>query len=146
MGVTIYFDMGLSTHSSGNRYDPISSYTLMIRCLSKHIIAGVVSSKIYILCSRAQQNGEELMRERPPQTLWGLFQEMEVGAALHLYKSVYTLFEKQLTLRAIVVDDDSTTRALLRHESNNKKGRLPSNIPQPEWLVKPSHRTKDVAK
>ena len=51
-----------------------------------------------------------------------------------------------ITLKEIEADDDSTTRALVQHECNNKKGRLPPDMPQPEWLTGPSHRTKSVAK
>ena len=40
---------------------------------------------------------------------------MEVDAALHLYKSIYELLNKNLYLKVIVVDDDSLMRVLLKH-------------------------------
>ena len=67
---------------------------------------------------------------------------MEADAALHLVKSMFYNSNTQLTLKAIVADDDSTMRALLRHISN----RLLTEIPEPEWFADPSHRTKVIAK
>ena len=37
-------------------------------------------------------------------------------------------------------------KALLRHSVNNPKGRLPLEMPEPEWLADLSGRTKVVAK
>ena len=37
-------------------------------------------------------------------------------------------------------------RALLKHGINHPKGKLKPEIPEPEWLADPSHRTKVVAK
>lgn len=50
-----------------------------------------------------------------------------------------------LILKAIVADDDFIIIVLLQHKRNSKKGRLPSNMSEPEWLEGPSHRTKVVA-
>ena len=49
-------------------------------------------------------------------------------------------------MKAIVVDDDSSMRLLLKHSVNNPKGKLPLEIPEPEWLANPSHRAKVVVK
>ena len=49
-------------------------------------------------------------------------------------------------MKAVVADDDSSMRALLKHKTNNHKGRLPQEMSQPEWLADPSHRAKVVAK
>ena len=37
-------------------------------------------------------------------------------------------------------------RALLKHSINHPNGKLKPEIPEPEWLADPSHRTKVVAK
>ena len=71
---------------------------------------------------------------------------MESDAALHLYKRLLQDNDKKVVLKAIVADDDSSMRALLRHPHNNPKGKLPLEMPEPEWLADPSHRTKVVAK
>ena len=49
-------------------------------------------------------------------------------------------------MKAIVVNDDSSMRVLLKHRCHNPKGRLPADMPKPEWLTDLSHRTKVVAK
>ena len=54
--------------------------------------------------------------------------------------------DKILHLKLVVADDDSSVRALLKHQHNNLKGRLPEEMIEPEWLADPSHRTKVVAK
>ena len=45
-----------------------------------------------------------------------------------------------------MADDDSSMRSLLKHQTSNPKGRLPEDMPVPDWLADPSHRTKVVAK
>ena len=66
---------------------------------------------------------------------------MESDAALHLYKRLFLGTNKKVVLKAIVVDDDSSMRALLRHPDNNLKGKLPFEMLEPEWLTDPSYRT-----
>ena len=71
---------------------------------------------------------------------------MESDVALNPYKRLFLGTNKKLTLKAIIADDDSLMRALLRHPANNSKGKFLLKIPEPEWLAHPSHRTKVVAK
>ena len=71
---------------------------------------------------------------------------MEVGAVLSLYEGIYYKSEKKTTLRNIVSDDDSTMRALLKHEFNHPRGKFNVEIPEPSWLADPSRRTKVVTK
>ena len=62
---------------------------------------------------------------------------MESNAALQLYINVYNDSNKNIVLRAVVADDDSSMQALLTHKANNPKGRLSEEMPQPEWLADP---------
>ena len=71
---------------------------------------------------------------------------MEINAALHLYKDLYQNSNKNLYLKAIIADDDSSMRSLLKHKSLYPKGRLPKDMVVPDWLADPSHRIKVVAK
>ena len=71
---------------------------------------------------------------------------MEVDATLQFYKTLFNDNDKTVILKAIVADDDSCMRVLLRHPDNNHKGKLPLEIPEPEWLADPSNRTNIVAK
>ena len=71
---------------------------------------------------------------------------MEADAALTIYEELYYESQKKIALQCIVSDDDSSMRALLKHSTNHSKGKLKAEIPEPEWLADPSHRTKVVAK
>ena len=118
----------------------------MIGCLSKNIITGIVSSKICRQCSKVEENGEE-----PPKHVYlrnydSSSKAIEADATLYLYIEIFETSSKMLYPKAIVVDDDSSMRALLNHQNNNPKGRLPKKMIEPEWLVDLSHRTKVVAK
>ena len=100
-----------------------------------------------ITCSKAENIGEESPNHIYPKNYEGSSKAMETDAVLHLYKSIVYNRNKQLTLKAIVADNESTMRALLRHTITvNKRGRLSIEIPEPEWLVDPSYRTKVIAK
>ena len=144
--ITISFDMGWNKRSSGNRYDSLSGHALAIGCLSNKILNVVVSSKICRQCSIARKNGEEPPEHVCPQNYEGSSKAMEADAALTLYKGIYHKYDKKIHLKAVVADDDSSIRALLKHRCNNPKGRLPEEMNEPDWLADPSHRTKVVAK
>jgi len=144
--ITVSFDMGWNKRSSGNRYDSLSGHALAIGCLSNKILNVVVSSKICRLCSIARENGEEPPEHVCPQNYEGSSKAMEADAALTLYKDIYNKSGKRIHLQAVVADDDSSMRALLKHRCNNPKGRLPEDMNEPDWLADPSHRTKVVAK
>ena len=72
VGVTVFFDIGWNKQNSDNRYDSISGHVLVIGYLSKKIFAGVVSSKMYIVCSNAQQNVEEPSEHVYPKNMRAL--------------------------------------------------------------------------
>ena len=117
----------------------------MIEWLSKHIFAAIVFSKMCRTCKLKEENGEEPPDHVYPKNYDGSSKTMEVDAALHLYKIIYITANKTLYVKAIVGDDDSSMRALLKHRRHNWKGRLPTDTPEPEWLADPSRRTKVVA-
>ena len=116
-------------YSSDNMYDSISDHALMIGCLSKKIIDDDVYSKIFIVCSRAQQNGDEQSEHFCSKHYEGSSKVMETDTVLHLYKRLYNTSNKMLTLKVIVTDDNSTMRAVILQGCNKKKGKLPSDIP-----------------
>ena len=118
----------------------------MIGCLSKKIIEAIVSSKMCRVCSSVQENDEEPSDDVCPKNYDGSSKAMEVNAALHLYKDLYQNSNKKLYLKAIVADGDYSMRSLLKHKSVYTKGRLTEDMPVPDWIADPSHRTKVVAK
>ena len=84
VGITVSFDMGWNKRSSSNRYDSLSGHTLMIGYLSKKIVGDIVFSKMYRICSSAEENSEEPSDYVCPQNYDGSSKAMEVNAALHL--------------------------------------------------------------
>ena len=130
--LTISFDMGWSKRSSGNIYDSISGHTLKIGNLSDKMLTAAVFSKMRITCSKAENISEEPTDHICHKNHEGPSKAMEADAALHLYKSVFYNCNKKLTLKAIVTDDNSSTRVRLRRTSTvNKRGRLPIEMPEP---------------
>ena len=146
VGIAVSFDMGWNKRSFGNRYDSLSGQALMIGYLSKKIVGAIVSSEMCRVCSSAEKNGEEPSDHVYPKNYDGSSRAIETDAALHLYKELYQKSNKNLYLKAIVADDDTSMRLLLKHTSVYQKGRLLEDIPVPDWLTDPSHRTKVVAK
>ena len=138
--------MGLNKCSSGNRYDSISGHALMIGCLSKIIVGTIVSSKMCRFFDSAEENGEKPPAHVYPKKYDGSSKAMEVDVALHLYKKLYQSSNQYLCLNAIVADNDSSMRSLLKYRSTHPKGRLPEDMQVPDWLADPSYRTKVVAK
>ena len=67
---------------------------------------------------------------------------MEANLALSLTGKLFDKSKARVYLNEIVSDDDSTLRALSKHQEYNEKGRLPPYIPQPHFLADPSHRIK----
>ena len=71
---------------------------------------------------------------------------MEADAALTIFEELYYESQKKISLQYIVSDDESSMRALLKHDINHPKGKLIPERPEPEWLADPFHKTKIVAK
>ena len=71
---------------------------------------------------------------------------MEADAVLSIYEFFYFESKKTIALQYIVSDDDSSMRTLLKHGYNHPKGKLELEIPELDWLVDHSHRTKVVTK
>ena len=55
VGLTVSFDIGWNKCSSSSRYDSMSGHSLLIGFLSQKMIAGAISSKMYIVCSRGNK-------------------------------------------------------------------------------------------
>ena len=66
-------------------------------------------------------------------------------AALEIVNNIYNDNKGKLFIKRIVSDNNSILRALLKHQSNHNKSRLPQHIPEPQFLADPGHRTKTVA-
>ena len=109
-------------------------------------MVAIVSNKFCRVYSLAKADNEEPPNHCCPKNYDGSSKAMEADAALQIYISLFQDSNKNIVLKAVVADDDSYMRALLTHKAINPKGRLPEEMPQPEWLADSSHRTKVVAK
>ena len=77
---------------------------------------------------------------------------MEASTILKMVEDA--LYNRFFIIDVIVSDDDSTIRAVLEHPYKgaqgqvlkSSKGKLHTEIPEPSFLVDPSHRVKVVAK
>jgi len=142
----VSFDMGWNKRSSGNRYDSLSGHAFYIGCLTQQIICAIVTAKQCRICSLNELKGIEPPEHNCPRNYLGSSKGMEPDAALTIYEELFYDSLKKIALQYIVSDDDSSMRALLKHSTNHSKGKLKAEIPEPEWLADPSHRTKVVAK
>ena len=138
--------MGWSKRASRNCYDSLSRHALAIGVLTKSIMVAIVSIKLCRVCSLVEPDNEEPPNYCCPKNYDGSSKAMEADAALQLYINLYQDSNKNIVLEAVVENDDSSSRDLLTHNANNPKGRLLEEMPQPEWIADPSHRTKVVAK
>ena len=147
IGIFTSYDMGWNKRSSGNRFDSLSGFAFLIGCKSKKIIAAQISSKKCNICAKCFAKGEPVPEDHKcPRNHEGSSKSMEADAALQLIKKIFREYAGRIYVKVIVSDDDSTMKAILKHEGpTSKKGKLPLEIPEPTWLADPSHRVKVVA-
>ena len=67
---------------------------------------------------------------------------MKAGVALEMMKKLSENYKGRLFIEYIVSDDDSSMLSHLRHIDDG--GKLPPNVPQPNFLTDPSHRIKTI--
>ena len=144
--LTVSYDMGWQKRSSGNRYDSLSGHAFMIGALSRKIIHCVVTSKMCATCTAAENNDTVAKEHKCPKNYAGSSKAMEADAALQSYIGLFNESEGAVALGHVIADDDSSMRAQLKHPRPRGKGNLPTEMPEPDWLCDPSHRTKVVAK
>ena len=148
-GLTLSFDMGWSKRSSGNRYDSLSGHAFLLGGHSKKIVSAQVTSRQCSTCSSAASKGVEPREHECPKNYHGSSKAMEADAALSLFLKLDREYNSKLFIEALVIDDDSSLRAIIDHDVSKKKngkGKLPAHIPRPRFLADPSHRTRVVAR
>ena len=146
IGVYGSYDMGWNKRSSGNRYDSLTGHAFLIGCLCKKIIAARIASKKCSTCAIKREEGEEAPPHLCPLNHEGSSKSMEADSALIVVKEIFRKNNKKIFIKGIVGDDDSSTKAILKHKTNHPKGKLPPDIPEPIWLADPGHRIKTVAR
>ena len=115
--------MGWTKHSSGNRYDSLSS--LMFFCelpYPQNIVFCPYQQRLQRLLSCRGKKGEKSPDHECPRNYRGSAKAMESDGALHLIQKILKELATEIYVEAIVADDDSSMRAVLSHQSSNKKG------------------------
>jgi hypothetical protein len=172
--ITVSFDMGWQQRSSGHNYNSPSGHALMVGALTRKPLALCVKSKLCNACRFYKKKYPELDDDDIMQTheCWkthsGSSKSMEADACLQMTVDLFD--KKNVIVKAVVIDDDSSTKARVRWSNadwmlNNNttraprimitkgdkkgksqprpnKGKLPRHIPEPCWLHDPNHRKR----
>ena len=145
-GLNASYDMGWSKRSSGNRFDSISGHAFLIGCMCKKVLATQIASKKCSFCDKAAAKGDPIEPHDCTLNHEGSSKAMEADGLLQILTRLHEKHDGKVHIKAVVSDDDTTMKAVVRHESSvAKKGRLPAEIPEPKWLADPGHRIKVVA-
>ena len=147
LGLAVSYDMGWQKRSTGRRYDSMSGHGFMIGCRTGLIIGLDVRGKKCAKCHQANKKNLPVRDHKCPINYEGSSGAMESKVALSLTEQIFNNSNGHLYVKHLVSDDDSTMRSLLTHQNeNNKKGRLPEQIPAITFYADPSHRVKVMAK
>jgi hypothetical protein len=167
------YDMAWQQRNSGHRYNSASGHGLLVGGLTRKALMMNVKSRLCSICFNWKRKHEDLETEPIPMHYCpknhdGSSASMEPIACLEM---VITMFDRfQVIVQDICIDDDASTRALLRWSNrdwmaNNNttvvptvaitkgknkgnpqkrpdKGKLPLHIPEPKFLADPNHRRK----
>jgi hypothetical protein len=170
--ISVSFDMAWQQRSSGNRYNSPSGHSLLVGGKTKKPIAFVLKSKYCNICKTWDRNHADEGLPVPLHDCTsnhdGSSAAMEPLSCLEM---VTELYEKRRVVVAIIcIDDDASTRSMLKwsnadYMKNNNttqvpmipiskgpnkgklqerpdRGRLPADIPEPNFVADPNHRRK----
>lgn len=171
--IQVSFDMGWQQRNSGHRYNSASGHALLVGGATRKPVYMNVKSKLCSICFSWRKKHEDLELEPIPEHVCpknhdGTSSAMEPIACLEMVIAMFQ--QSKVVVKDICLDDDASTRALLRwsnadwmrNNNTNKipsvpiskgpnkgkpqkrpdKGKLPSEIPEPNFLADPNHRRK----
>ena len=163
--LTCSFDMAWQRRSSGRIYDSLSGHAFLVGGLTKKVVNAVVLCKKCKVCEIAKKQKKNCCEHICPINYQVTSKAMEASAALRL---VTQCWENGFWVHQLVCDDDSSTRANLRHswsalirenkmrqedwprtpKGYRKKdcGMLPTQINAPIFLADPTHRVRSVSR
>jgi len=158
-------DMGWNTRSSGTRYASLSGFSFLVGCETRLVLLAEVLSKNCATCKQHQDSDGGIPPHDCPRNYEGSSKGMESRAGAILLTRMHD--EKQIRIRNMISDDDSTIRAKCQHSFADQiatgeitaiprlpdgrkapdHGILPVRVNKPRrWLADPSHHTKVVGK
>ena len=146
--LTISFDMGWQ--KSGRAMNSQSGHAFVIDVNTSKVLAMQVYSKQCITCSNFTRRGyqeDNMPKHKCSKNYDGSSKGMEATAALEMVKRVFEHEHVKAFVAEMVIDDDASTRALLRHSleellvkvtdfnwPRDVKGRkLPKNVGKLPW-------------
>jgi hypothetical protein len=172
--IQVSFDMGWQQRNSGHRYNSASGHALLVGGLTRRPVMIDVKSKLCSICYHWKKKHPDLELEpvqehRCPKNHEGTSSSMEPLSCLDMIIELFN--RRKVVVKDICLDDDTSTRALLRWSNkdwmtNNNtnvvptvpitkgknkqgnpqkrpdKGKLPAYIPEPNFLADPNHRRK----
>jgi hypothetical protein len=167
------FDMAWQQRNSGNRYNSLSGHALYVGGKTRLPISYCIKSKLCCYCRAWTKKHDDLAIDPIPihscKKNWDLSSgAMEPKACLDMTVALFDT--KQVCISVICIDDDASTRSMLKwsnadHMKNNNtttppmvpitkgknigkpqvrpdRGRLPPHVPEPSFIADPNHRKK----
>ena len=112
----------------------------------------VLYSKAFRKFDVAENRGEEAEEHECPKNFEGSSNIMEASEILKMVEDEF--YNRLFILDVIVINDDSTIRAVLKHPSigfrgqvmKSSKGKLDEEIPETSFLAEPFHSVNVLAK
>lgn len=169
--ITVSYDMAWQQRSSGHNYNSPSGHALMVGAMTRKPVLLCVKSKRCNFCFCYNKKNPEAL-EVPDHRCWKNHDKsskaMEANACLDMTVDMFD--NKHIIIKGIVLDDDSSTKSMVRWNNkdwmlNNNtnvpprvlitkgenkgkfharpnKGLLPRHIPEPSWVHDPNHRKR----
>jgi hypothetical protein len=169
--LTVSYDMAWQQRSSGHNYNSPSGHALFVGAMTRKPIMLCVKSKLCNFCSCFKKKNPEA-EEVGEHVCWknhtGSSKAMEAEGCLDMVVNMFD--NKHVIIKGIVLDNDSSTKSMVRWSNadwmlNNNttipprtlitkgknkgksqprpnKGKLPRHIPEPTWVHDPNHRKR----
>lgn len=138
-------DMGWNKKGCGKSYNADSGQHLSVDPRTNKVIHFEFVNRGCFKCSRKMKHppGEECPRNYPES---GSSKGMESYAAGKALKKLF--YEKKVIVRTVVIDNDSTTKAILSHRTNEKgsRGELPPEHPPLTFRSDKNHQVRCFGK
>lgn len=146
VGIGVSMDAGWQKRGTGRSYQSLSSHMLSIGCYTKGIVALVQFGKKCKQCEWIEKSG--VFKEHDcARNYEGSSKGMESKGALEMVTQIWET--GRAWVNTVVSDDDSSIRAILKHDSGEKncKGKLASFIYSvDQFLCDKLHRKKVFGK
>ena len=144
--LSVSYDMGWQRRGGGRVFDSLSGHGYLMGCLNGKVIHAGVLKKRCSTCMRHDGLVDHLPQHKCNVNHSGSSGSMESKLALCMVTDICRETNGAANVGELVTDDDSTMRANLKHKTNNNKGKLDDNVPEPTFLADPGHRVKVMVK